>query len=314
MHLNRIWIPIFCLSLSQSSCGQEYHQKEKSMKINKAKYNDISKDVKTFAYNPRYSLKLKAYGCTYEIYINDMLVKFSFTSGTENGIIPFPQLILGNGKQELKVKVYPQAKGPGELEQSIAKDAILDLEIYHEQFGKFKETSVLKAGLPQQAQGLPYFEYTLPFEAKVPYQLKGWEEGVDLSKENHQSLEREVLNKLQQFKKAFEEKDISTIATMIYAREKEIAQSYFYVSGEEGSYDKGWEDLEAEANDIEEVKSIEHYTLRFFGEGKVVSLLRDDNKFRDFPALYFKTRDGKLTFYALYFYRPRPGAPLEVIR
>lgn len=100
---------------------------------------------------------------------------------------------------------------------------------------------------------------------------------------------------------------------MIYNREKEVAQAFFFISGEANNYDHGWERLEQEANAITEMKLINGYTMRILGDGKVVTLLQTKGGDRDFPAIYGEMKD-KENFYGLYLYRPKPGAPLEVIR
>ena len=300
-------IIILLLLLFQNCKGQ--HQNI----ITKEQYNKISKSVKSYDYNPRYSVRIKNYECAYEIYVNDMLITSRFETGTGMGIVPFPQYILKSGNQRLKVKVLPVYKSSEVEGIAIGKDAVLNIDIFHEEFGKFKETSVLKFVLPEKAQQLPYYELDTVFEAKVPYVLDGWSKGADLSKEDPKKLEQEVLEVYKRFKKAFEQKDVATIATMIYNREKEIAQAFFFVSGKEGSYDNGWETLEKETNSVKNIKPLENYKMRFFGDGKMVSLLRTDGKFLDYPAFMGET-DDSFEFYGLYLHRPSPGAPLEPIR
>ncbi|OKS86982.1 hypothetical protein [Mucilaginibacter polytrichastri] len=288
------------------------------MKITKEEYNSISKSVKTFSYNPTYSLRVNRVACTYEIFVNDMLVDFSFETGNSAGeqTAGFAQYILRSGKQKIRVRVYPKAIKPGELETALSPDADLSVRVVHFEFGKGKPADapqVYVAKLPKLTDKLPYFEWTGEFIADVPYTLKGWSDGVDLSKEDHRALEKEVLEASERYKKAFEQKDVPTIANMIYNREKEVAQAYFFVSGKEGNYDHGWEKLEQETKNTTKMNPIAGYSMHFFGDGKVVSLLQNKGENRDFPAIYGETADQE-NFYGLLFYRPKAGAALEVIR
>ena len=100
---------------------------------------------------------------------------------------------------------------------------------------------------------------------------------------------------------------------MVYNREKEVAQAFFLTSGESNNYDHAWEKMEEETAKVETVEPLAGYTMRLFGYGKVVTLLRNGAKERDYPALLINTKD-KLDYYGLLFYRPKPGAPLQVIR
>jgi hypothetical protein len=167
--------------------------------------------------------------------------------------------------------------------------------------------------LPKVEQEVPYIELKGEFEAIVPYELEGWSKGMDLSKEDPKKLEEEVLEKYNQYRTAFANKDIATIATMIYKREKEIAQAYYFVSGQNKSYDNGWEELEQDCNELIEMKPIEDYEMKITGNGKLVSLLKTNAKHKNFSAVS-GTTGKKVRFYGLTLYRPAPGAPLEVIR
>ena len=84
-------IIVLLLLLFQNCRGQ--HQNI----ITKEQYNNISKSVKSYDYNPRYSFRIKNYECAYEIYVNDMLITSRFETGTGMGIVPFPQYILKSG-------------------------------------------------------------------------------------------------------------------------------------------------------------------------------------------------------------------------
>jgi len=156
-------------------------------------------------------------------------------------------------------------------------------------------------------------EYKISFEAKVPYNIQGWAGGIDLRKENREQLFKEVKGIYQQFLEAYQTKDIGKIATMIYDREKEVAQAFFYKSDERGSYDRGWEKLTEEAEKIVTIKVAEDAELKFLAEGKVVTLLIAKGKERDFPAIEAET-EKSYVYYGLYLFRPSAGAPLKIIR
>jgi hypothetical protein len=302
--------------ISQASCGQP--EPAQKVNITKQQYNSISKLVKKFKYNPTYALKIDRVWCGYEVYINDMLVNYSFETGRSAGEqnIDFPQYILKSGTQKIKVIVYPRAVKDGQFESVLSPEAELSIRVVHREYAKGKlndEKEVYNYKLPKPVKKANQFEWSGEFYGEVPYILKGWSDGTDLSKEDPKTLEKEVVALTRKYGKAFEQKDVQTLVNMIYNREKEIAQALFFVSGEDNSYDHGWEDLEQEVSDVTAVKPLAGYTMRLFGYGKVVTLLRNAPDEKDYPALLVETKD-KENYYGLLFYRPKPGVPLEVIR
>lgn len=307
---------IATLLINLSSCAQKI--KDTTNIINKEQYNKISKEVKRYEYNPMYQLKVNSNLCTYEVYINDMLVDFSFTTGRTAGEqnIDIPQYILKSGVQSVCFKVYPKAVKTETLETLVDKNAEFSIRIVHGEYYKTKFENFVEdynIKLPKIEKETPSVEFKGEFKATVPYVLEGWSKGVDLRKEDQKKLEAEVVEKCNQFRIAFSTKDITTIATMIYNREREIAQAFFFDSESSNSYNNGWKELEEKCNALIEMKPINNYSMKIYGDGKITCLLRNEGKLKDFPVVYGTTGE-KLRFYGLFFYRPKPGAPLEVIR
>lgn len=310
----------FSILIFLTSCAQhtpEQHTAEQTPPITKEQYNSISKSIKTFDYNPTYQVRFTAKYCSYEIYVNDMLANFSFTTGNTAGEQHFdiPQYILNSGPQEIKIKIYPKAIQDGRLEDKLRSEAVFSARIVHGEYGKnnwdsFKQVAAIKVPIEG---GKTKVEYKTTFDAQVPYKLDGWRSGADLSKEQKADLIKEILAINEQFAKSYRKKDIGNIVSMIYNREKEVAQSFFFRSGEPKSYDNGWEKIQQEANEIKKIKISDQYDLRYFGNGKVVALLQRTGEDRDFPIIEAET-DEDYIYYALYLFRPKPGAPLKIIR
>ncbi|HEX8577718.1 MAG TPA: hypothetical protein VF677_15635 [Flavobacterium sp.] len=282
----------------------------------KQKIETIYKEVKTYDYNPTYQLKVNANLCTYEVYINDMLVVSSFTTGRTAGeqSIDIPQYILKTGNQSIKYKVFPKAIKNGVLENTVDKDATLNIRVVHGEYYKikledFKEVLALK--LPKIVEGLPYIEFGGTFLAKVPYTLEGWSKGMDLKNEDQKALEKEVLARMEEIAGLYRNKDIEGLAKEHYNRTKETFQAFFFSSPEES---KQWEsDLKASLNSSITIELVDNKTLKIMGDGKVVTFLISDGPFKNEPILRNET-DEEYIFFPQYFYRPSPGAKLEVIR
>ncbi|MDR6785537.1 hypothetical protein ABIE26_004247 [Pedobacter africanus] len=311
---------LFSMLAFLTSSGQDKQGKDTGgqiQQISREQYNSISKEIKTFKYNPTYQVRFTAQFCTYEIYINDMLANFSFTTGNSAGEqhADIPQYILQSGPQEIKIKIYPKAIQDGKLEDKLRQEAAFSARIVHGEYGKtdwdsFTQVAALKVPIKGGENAI---EYKTSFNAQVPYQSEGWKNGIDLSKEQKTDLIKEALSINQQFARAYRYKDIERIASMIYNREKEVTQSFFFRSGEPKSYDDGWEKIQKEADEIQKIKISVQYDLRYFGNGKVVALLQHQGEDRDFPVIEAETNEDYI-YYALYLYRPKAGAPLKIIR
>ncbi|WP_309609627.1 hypothetical protein [Flavobacterium sp.] len=287
--------------------------------ITKEKFNSISKEVKKFDYNPTYQLKVTNNLCTYEIFINDLLVDDFFTTGRSAGEqnIDIPQYILKSGIQSIRIKAYPKAIRNGVLETTVDSDADLRIRIvygeyYKQKFDDFKE--VFKLKLPKVELNLPFIELEGEFKAEVPYVLDGWSKGVDLSKEDTNELEAEVIKKFIELKTTIENKDVSSFATLIYEREKEIAQAYYFDSKSSNNYNNSWQELEAEFKNSVSVELLNDYTMKYYSENKIVTLLINKGKFKNFSPLFITNIEKEKDFYEFYFYRPNPGSRLEIIR
>lgn len=316
MHIKYRIIAIFLSAIVNTACGQKANNRHQET-VTKEQYNAISKEIKTFDYNPTYQVRFLAVNCTYELYVNDMLANFSFTTGNSAGEqhVDIPQYILGSGPQEIKVKIYPKAMEDGKLEDNLGSEAAFSARIVHGEYGKTEWdtfTGVASLKVPVDA-GKTVAEQKAQFDAQVPYVLKGWKSGVDLGHEDKAALTKEVLEVYERFADADRRKDIAAVASMIYNREKEVAQAFFFRSGEPKSYDSGWEKLQKEADDIKKITINDDVDLRYFGNGKVVALLQHTGEDRDFPIIEAET-DESYIYYALYLFRPKAGAPLEIIR
>ncbi|KQB40375.1 hypothetical protein [Flavobacterium aquidurense] len=124
---------VFLGLLTLTSCAQATKKQENRNTEYRDKIKNIYKEVKTYDYNPVYQLKVNTNLCSYEAYINDILVDFSFTPGRTAGEqnIDIAQYILKSGKQIVRFKIYPKAIKKGILESLVDKNADFSIRIVH---------------------------------------------------------------------------------------------------------------------------------------------------------------------------------------
>jgi hypothetical protein len=295
--------------IANLSCAQK-----KNDSMGKEKLLNLYKEVKMYDYNPRYWIDIQGTNCTYEILLNDMpIVSYFKKIDMSSSSIPLNTRILRKGEQKLDLIIYPTLDNNYLPKLGLDEKSKLLIKVSYGEFGKEKAKDYMKIlsfTTPEFQNGLPIFKTSLIFESIVPYELDGWLNGVDLSKENQEILKQEVEKKYNEIMNLYENKDINTLSDEYYGREKEIAQSLFF---NEKSYSE--ELLTGLIEDVNKdiVFKLENYNMKILGNGKVVALIRNDIKYRGMSAL-FRKAENKYYSYSLFLYRPKEGAPLEVIR
>ncbi|PWK02102.1 hypothetical protein BC749_101162 [Flavobacterium araucananum] len=279
------------------------------------KVKNIYKEIKSYDYNPIYQVRYENYDCPMELYINDVLVVYLAGGGRTAGeqIIQVPQYILKSGIQTTKVKIYPLLDTNKNFEKFVSRDTQLKLRITYQDYEREKNgkyTEVMKFKLPKIDKDLPFVELEGKFTATVPYTLEGWSEGIDLSKEDPLKLEAEVKGRMNEIADLYRNKDIEGLAREQYSRSREIEQS-FYSNTKENS-----EELITELQDglKESIKTeVLEGKMKLMANGKLVTILINKGPFFNKAIIRDKLKEG-FVVYPQYFYRPRPGAKLEIIR
>jgi len=318
--MKKLLIPLL-LSYSLIACGQKKQiNKEDIMNEESVKkVTNIYNQVKRYQYNPTYTLHIeKAANFTFEALVNDYPIFIQYTPKTISGSKPINHAILKPGKQKLTIRMTPPVDKKYNMGYEIDMENIaLKISINYGEYvlqkvSEFKEA--LRYELPQQKGKLPYYEVNLEFDAIAPYQddIEGWQNGVDLTKEDKDKLFLEVEHFYKNIIQDYENQDINTLASKYYKRQFEIAQSHYQTK----IYDS---QVVADAwiKNINDDRPFifDQYMLRFYGNGNMVALVKTDKYYINLSALLREDPvTSRATWYYMYLYRPKPGAPLEVIR
>ena len=270
--------------------------------------------------------------CSYEVLINDMRVDYFFgrLNGTTSGSIPINPYILKTGWQTWTIRVYPEWKDRSYFDTNgISEGALVELQINKykykpngdvetlyesEKFERKKTEGDYEAKFPDA--GKPYVEYKGKFYAEVPYELEGWSNSQDLSKEDKDELFEELLKEYNTYRDLITNKALPTLAKKILYSEKEMAIAKSNNKEEMqkniANFIDGW------GYDMT-MYPIEKVALKMYGNGKVIALERTDIMGHT-PLIgqYWLEEDGekhdKANSFRLYFDRPKDSSKLEVIR
>ncbi|PKB41923.1 hypothetical protein AX016_0077 [Cellulophaga sp. RHA19] len=293
-------------------------------------FSNLGENV--IANDEAYNANIWIGACSYEVLINDMRVDYFFgrLNGTISGSIPINPYILKTGWQTWTIRVYPEWKDRSFFDTNgISEGALVELQINKykykpngdvetlyesEKFERKKPEGDYDAKFPDA--GKPYVEYKGKFYAEVPYELEGWSNSQDLSKEDKDELFEELLKEYNTYRDLITNKELPEIARNIHKMKKERAIT---------NSDSNEEVQETIANFIKlwgqdmTMYPIENVALKMYGNGKVVALERFDVR-GETPLIgqYWLEKDGgkhdTANVFSLYFHRPKGSSKLEVIR
>jgi len=294
--------------------------------------NEITNQLITYKQQPSYHANINSSACSFEFLINDMPVLSYYNSGGAAVSIPINPQILKSGLQTFKLKLYPgYYKENKQLVQtdSLTKDTKFNLAINLKDWNNSDEESktvfefslpysLTKSGIKEfELAGSPYFEFKGTFKAEVPYNLKGWKNSVDLTKENPKDIEIEVINTYNELINKFKNKDTKGIIDFNKTKAIEKLQSIYSTKRNEVSNAINKYSIKFDNPDFH-LKPLENYELHFFGNGKTVCLLRTDlkNKGEGVVRIGYTNKENKkrLSVLGYMFHRPTSDSPLVPIR
>jgi hypothetical protein len=334
---------IFVLIMLQA-CGQDKKKKEtknptkdteitRNMEITAQNFVDkMVAQVPNFKEHPFYYLRISQNYCVYEILVNDFPVEKNYGLGVAATPIEINHAILKSGPQKVTYRLYPindlekeEFEGSESIPTLIPETNIRIKVIRVNDQRKYDSTSdenivithhsVNKKGTEKFiASGQKYYEFSFTFDAKVPYENKGWSDGQDLTKLDQKLLETKILEYYKSYQKVYADRDLNAFAGINFKDElRNSISEYRDKAMIQRVWEEGSEDVKIKEKDFQPLKN---YKIQFYGDGKIVSLLQnniEDIRLRGGSALwFFFKKEGRLTasFPGAYLFLPK-GKKLE---
>lgn len=312
-----------------TACGQANKQQKDNLD-NKDSMNKIQTAYQNVAfYEERINYQASIYSsaCAFELYVNDIPVYKHVSGIGMSTTIPININILEAGKQTFKVKVIPISKSENEIETKISNNGKLELNIVgvryrdngmdriHEAKSWKLSQQDIDAVIKKDDNDIEYANFEDTFEAKVPYQLKGWKDSKNLKKMNKNKLEQNVINFYEEFASLMDDNNQEEIVNMILVKENEISQSLFF---KENDSKEQWNQYtETIENTTFKTEPLENYKLYYYANGKVVALERIDLYNYGESALRGKLIEEGQQYtdnFPLLLHIPKGSDSLEIIR
>ncbi len=351
---NIVLLVVWCVSVF--ACAQKQKEKISSVNILKKHIpeylqeinasNFVSKiveNVKHYEKEPMYFMRPIQNNCVFELLVNDFPVYKDFGLEVSATPIEINNAILKSGEQTLTVRMYPLGdllKDNYDTGNTIAtlldntsmKIEVVKYDAYNISHQLSDEKIVLTHYSPTKegskkfiGAGLPYYEYTFSFNAKVPYENEGWLNGEDLTKFDKNDLAKAVEKAYLDTNKIYENQDIDQMARLIYQGELRNAVANYNTNSEELKEIWDWH-LESINFENKVFFSLENVEPKFFGSGKIIALKNPSSQsvkraFRGKSAFGFKynlpnDKRNRGNWLDIYLYIPKGGtlADLQTIK
>ncbi|MBL1222473.1 hypothetical protein JET18_16590 [Chryseobacterium sp. L7] len=261
----------------------------------------------------------------YELYLDDILIDFYYGDNMSNTTELNPYL-LGNGKHTLKIRFLPKKDSPDTMVQP--KDIIFnETARWHIYFSKIvpdkgdplgysNEIDYAKSELKIQAppEKVAFWEQTWEVDVKdLPYHVTGWSESQDLKKTDKDVLQKEVVAYFSNIKDLLNSGKIDEYLKL-RTKEDEELDVVTYTTPEDSKIDYQNNKEKMLKLCPGNMQPIDHYEMKIYGNGKLVTLVIPDGKFRNWTALISKTPKGRTTSWGILLHKPKGSSTFEIIR
>lgn len=288
------------------------------------------KAVGHYANEPLYYLYVDHQQCFFQVLINDIPVFRYFEDGNVIAPIVLNNYIRHSGKQTVTCKLYPQTQRIyGEGFKTLTPYTKFDIKLYERNhadtvsdFENHKLLLVRNTATKADKKtfigaGEDYYEYTFTFDAKVPFELKSWENGQDLSKLDAKVLLNKTENAYQYYYDIIKNKQIETYYKLTFANAIAQIKSEYW----------GIDDIKASIKEDEaflkdktfKLEPLENYKLQLYGNGKVVCLEQTskDVRLQKRQSIWGKGKNDnggiEASFIRLYLYMPKGKDTFEIL-
>ncbi|MCD8177640.1 MAG: hypothetical protein LUE98_09505 [Tannerellaceae bacterium] len=261
----------------------------------------------------------------YELYLDDILIEWKNESGFSESVELNPYL-LQNGKHTLKIRYLPrQSSSDGLLHPTdIITNKDTKWNIYFielkkdpiDALGYSEPIDYQKAALKVIAPptSVPYWEQEWKIEVNnLPYDLRGWRDGEDLSQWDKEELEKEVVSFYNHLRSLLHEGKITEFMDLNERLDYETGISV-YDTPEiyESDYHENVALLTKKC--VGHMLPIDNYVIKLYDGGKLIALEIPDGKYKHWSALMSDHEKYGKSGWGIKIYKPRGEKEFVAIR
>lgn len=284
--ITTILLPI-CLFISAVGCNGQTKSNHMG--------TTLKEQMASYTSKPVYYVEYSSSGCLVDIRINDSSVQKDYNPGVVGGaVITANTAILKSGKQKVTVRLIPYRDETliTEKEPFTLRIGYKDLIEPSGDEGRPWHWVMEMPPIVMPEEGLPYYEWSGEFEVKVPYQVVGWSDCIDLRE--IPDIEQRVVAKFNEFRQLLIDGKYDELKRLQYSKNYELAVM-LYEDENDIEKDHMRNVADGESQDKSGYQPIEDYNLVFYADGRLVTLEKYDKEFKYYhnTALLWYTEEGE---------------------
>lgn len=259
--------------------------------------------------NPYYIAEITSSRCSVEFLLNGIPNYNHFeeenTASTATIEWPINPFIIDNGLQHFGIKILPLKNSVSILPKAYVRVKIYKAEAIEEYVPQELVSEEIEVTFTDK-KNLPFYIIKDVFQAELPFNFTGWENSVDLSKENQDELYQEIIKWNEEIAGIYQTSNQEKYQKAFKSRDLELNKSLYLPQNKSFSFHPEDKNIIALPNKL--------YKLELCANGKLASVrmlyelpgFRYDPKIKDENAMGFSLN--------VYFHRREKGLPLEIIR
>lgn len=261
----------------------------------------------------------------YELYLDDILIGRRRESGFSESVELNPYL-LQNGIHKLKLRYLPRESSEDMLvyPQDIIADEYTKWNTYFIELKKDPSDALgysepidygkaeLKAIAPPTA--VPVWEQEWDIEVNnLPYDLRGWRDGEDLSQWDQEELEKEVVAFYNHLRSLLNEGNIIEFMRLTKRQDFETGISvYDTPEVYEADFHENVDLLTEEC--VGNMLLIDNYVMKLYANGKIAALEIPEGKYKYWSALMSDSKKYGKSAWGIVIYKPKGEKDFVAIR
>lgn len=176
-----------------------------------------------------YMLDLSALMCYFEIRVNDVEVFAFNVDGQTSTDIPINQGILESGRQEIEVRVLPLQGNNTLHKEAYIRYKVVVFDVSSGDY-KYMEQFDNHQTLPVKGE-IPVVVHKSNFNAKVPYRIEAWQNGIDLKHADF-DIKPKLIEAYEKLSRYIEEGNYTAFIDAMRKREENIATAMYLSENE----------------------------------------------------------------------------------
>lgn len=282
---------------------------------------------------PSYNVYIRSKNTQFIVLVDDVPAFKFFDKETQNGTgmngnVPLNHCLLKSGKHIITGKLFPKYGSTKlndgtflTLETSVRESGTIDMiqlfelktpEGYYKKSSPDDQENNGNGKWIIPLEGLPYYELNGEFEIKLPFEIEGWTNSVNLKEEmeNGKDLKKEVHSVYSQIKQIIESRNTQDFSKLIKQREQLLAKAFYFNQAKQAENLTNFLEL-IKNPDYELAPLPQNAVISFYGYGKLVTLLNIEQE--GVIKLINKKDKNEEVILDFYFHRKKTGDKLEVI-